>query len=417
MKRFTIMIFMLFLSIVLLGTNSIFASQQVDIEQYVAGNPIAEQVLKMIDDQTLDTAEFLVEIGTIISPSGQEHERAEAVAQRMREIGLQDVEVDENPNVMGFIPGKTEELLVFVSTLDDLAPVAEHQKAADQPPYIEDDKVIGPGTNTSLTTAAMLAAAQALIEADVQPYYTILFASVAQEETGLHGMRSLYDKYKDTAYTFVDILGDGTSISYGSMGVYWWRVIAEGPEGHTRSTGPNINQAIGRAVDKILSLDHPERFADDQTYINIAILESGSVFNRKPGTGWFSLDIRSLDGDIIDAIESDVRTILEQVSNETEITLKMESEMAIPGGQIPGALESRLVQSSIAIAHYLGIDEPRLSNASSANVNIPIGGGTLAIGIGGSRGDGRATPEEWASIPVMINTAKHVALLGLVLEE
>jgi len=49
--------------------------------------------------------------------------------------------IDENPNVMGFIPGKTDKLLVFVSTLDDLAPVAEHQKAAGKPPYIEGDKV------------------------------------------------------------------------------------------------------------------------------------------------------------------------------------------------------------------------------------------------------------------------------------
>jgi hypothetical protein len=68
-----------------------------------------------------------------------------------------------------------------------------------------------------------------------------------------------------------------------------------GDSSPTHSTGPNINQAIGRAVDQILSLDYPERFAYDQTYINIAILESGSVFNRKPGTGWFSLDMLFLD--------------------------------------------------------------------------------------------------------------------------
>ncbi|MBC7321471.1 peptidase dimerization domain-containing protein, partial [bacterium] len=208
----------------------------------------------------------------------------------------------------------------------------------------------------------------------------------------------------------------GTSISYGSMGVYWYKIFAEGPEGHTRSTGPNINQAIGRAVDRILSLDYPSRYAEDQTFINIAILQSGSVFNRKPGTGWFSLDIRSLKSEITDAILEDVRKILDEVSRETDITLKIETEMAIPGGQIPGALESSLVQSSIAIARYHGI-EPRLSNASSSNMNVAIGGGTLAIGLGGERGGGRATPEEFASIPVMVNTARHVALLALVLAD
>ncbi len=396
--------------------SSIFASATVDIEKFIAENETVKQVLQIIDEQTLKTAEFLVEIGGIISPSGQEHERAQAVAQRMRDIGLQNVEIDENPNVMGFIPGKTEKMLVFISTLDDLAPVAEHQKAAGRPPYIEGDRVIGPGTNTSLTTASMLAAAEALIKANAEPFYTLLFAAVSQEETGLKGMYSLYEKYKDSAFAFVDILGDGTSISYGSMGVYWYKIFAEGPEGHTRSTGPNINQAIGRAVDRILSLDYPSRYAEDQTFINIAILQSGSVFNRKPGTGWFSLDIRSLKSEITDAILEEVKKILDEVSRETDIKLKIETEMAIPGGQIPGALESSLVQSSIAIARYHGI-EPRLSNASSSNMNVAIGGGTLAIGIGGERGGGRATPEEFASIPVMVNTARHIALLALVLAD
>lgn len=414
MKKNLMIILIAFFLILLISTG-IMANSQKDIKQYVTEDDNARQVLQLIDEQTSSAAEFLVNIGGIISPSGQEQERAEAVAQRMRDIGLQNVQVDENPNVMGFIPGKTDKLLVFVSTLDDLGPVAEYQKAAGKPPYIEGDKVIGPGTNTSLTTASMLSAAEALIKFKVEPYYTLLFAAVAEEETGLKGMYSLYEKYKDSAAAFVDILGEGQSISYGSMGVYWFKIHAEGPEGHTRSTGPNINQAIGRAVDRILSLDYPVRFAEDQTYINIAILQSGSVFNRKPGTGWFSLDIRSLNGEITDAIEAEVREILDQVSSETDIKLSMESDMAIPGGQIPGALDSPLVQNSIAIARYLGI-EPTLSNASSSNVNVAIGGGTPAIGIGGERGGGRATPEEFASIPVMVNTARHVALLGLVLE-
>lgn len=415
MKR-TLMILIIPLFIcVLLSSTSVFASPTVDIKQFVNQNATTQHVLQIIDERALSTAEFLVEIGGIISPSKNEFERAEAVAKRMREIGLQDVEIDETPNVVGFIHGQTDKMLIFVSTLDDLTTVAEHQKKSGKPPYIEGDRVIGPGTNTSLTTASMLAAAQALLESDAEPYYTLVFASVAQEETGLQGMRSLYEKYKDSAYAFVDILGEGSSISYGSMGVYWWHVYAEGPEGHTRSGGlPNVNQAIGRAVDQILSLDYPERFADEETFINISILDSGEVFNHKPASGWFSIDIRSLDGKITKDIEMDIRKILEKVSNETKINMRMESDIAIPGGQIPGAIDSELVKNSLAIARYFGI-EPTLSNASSSNMNIPVGQGTLAIGLGGSRGGERGNPEEWASIPVMINTARHIALLGFVM--
>jgi hypothetical protein len=48
-------------------------------------------------------------------------------------------------------------------------------------------------------------------------------------------------------------------------------------------------------------------------------------------------------------------------------------------------------------------------------MNVAVGAGTLAIGLGGERGGDRATATEWASIPVMINTARHVALLGFIM--
>jgi len=414
LKKFIKIIIISLVMCVFLASTNLMVSAEVDIKQFIDQDATAQQVLQIIDEHTLSTAEFLVKIGGIQSPSGKELERAEAVAQQMRDIGLQNVEVDKNTNVIGIIPGQTDSTLVFVSTLDDLAPVVEFQQKAGKPPYIEGDRVIGPGTNTSLTSASLLAAAEALIVSGAKPYYTLLFASVAQEETGLKGMFSLYEQYKDSAFAFVDILGEGSSISYGSMGVFWWRIYAEGPEGHTRSKGPNVNQAIGRAVDQILSLDYPVRFVDDQTFINISILQSGAVFNRKPASGWFSLDIRSLKGEITDAIEMDVRKILDKVSNETNIKMRMETELAIPGGQIPGAIDSSLVQNSIAIARYLGV-EPTLSNASSSNMNVAVGGDTLAIGLGGERGGDRATATEWASIPVMINTARHVALLGIIM--
>ena len=61
----------------------------------------------------------------------------------MREIGLSNVAVNETPNAVGVIPGRSGRALVFVSTLDDLATVAENQRAASGPPRVEDDRVVG----------------------------------------------------------------------------------------------------------------------------------------------------------------------------------------------------------------------------------------------------------------------------------
>lgn len=377
--------------------------------------PEVEAALAHIDGRRQETAAFLARIGGIVSPSGEEQQRAEAVAQRMRAIGLDSVRVTDSPNAIGVIPGRSGQALVFVSTLDDLATVAEHQRAASAPPRVDGDRVVGPGTNTSLTTAAVLAAAEAYIRSGLRPEHDLIFAAVAQEETGLRGMKALYADYEGRADAFVDVLGDGHSISYGALGIHWWRVVANGPPGHTLGGGmPNVNQAIGRAVDRILSLPAAASTDETRTRLNISMLQSGAVFNHKPASGWFSVDIRSMEADVIDAIERDVRSILVEVSSETGIELIMEPFQITPGGRIPGALESRLVRAAQEVSRHLGY-EPSMSESGSANLNVAIGEGTPAIGLGGSRGGDRGLATEWADIDGMMRTAEHVLLLAVVL--
>ena len=376
-------------------------------------NRAVQAALQQITDTRLVAAQQLVGIGGIISPSGQEHERAAAVAQLMRDIGLQNVQMTESPNVIGIIPGSSGQALVFVSTLDDLATVAEHQRAAGTLPVIDGERVVGPGTNTSLTTIAMLAAAKALIDQGFVPQHDLVFAAVAEEETGLRGMRDLYADYQDRGFAFVDILGEGNSISYGALGIHWWRIHAHGPAGHTLNGGlPNVNQGIARAVDRILQITEPQEFEHRRTRLNVAVLNSGAVFNHKPETGWFSLDVRSLDPQHINSMEQKVQAILAQVTEELGIGFDMEEVSKTPPGQIEGALDSPLVQTSIAISNYLG-SNPTLSDAGSANLNVSIAGGTLSIGIASERGGRRGFPDEWADIPVMERTAKNILLTAV----
>jgi len=402
------------LPLILVSLVCAFPQQVPEEIRTAIADPHVQAAMRYVDTRSEEAAEFLRTIGAIVSPSGREHDRAAAVAERMRLIGLQDVLVDESPNAIGRIPGRSGRAIVFISTLDDLASVAEHQ-ATIGPPIVTADRVVGPGTNTSLTTAALLTAAEALIEAGVRPEHDLVFAAVAQEETGLVGMKQIFDRYRDRAEAFVDVLGDGHSISYGAIGIHWWRVVAHGPPGHTLGGGlPNVNQAIGRAVDRILSLPDARRNDSTRTRINVGMLNSGVVFNHKPDSGWFSLDIRSLDAEAIENIEADVREILGAVGRETEIRFELAPFQLTPGGQIPGALESLLVTTAVATARYLGY-EPRLSNSGSSNMNVAIGAGEPAIGLGGGRGGARGTAEEWADRRSLMSTARYVTLLAAAL--
>ena len=375
-------------------------------------DPIVSSALASVDARRDRTARWLADIGSIVSPSGHEGDRAKAVAAEMRRIGLADVTLDATPNVVGRIRGRSGKALIFVSTLDDLATVAAHQAAPGSKLRIDGDRVVGPGANTSTTTASLIAAADALVKSGLRPEHDLIFAAVAQEETGLKGMQALYAQWKDRAVAFVDILGDGHSITYGAITIHWWKVVASGPAGHSLNGGvPNVNQGIGRAVDRILQLPQPARYRDRRVVINVAMLQSGAVYNHKPESGWFSLDVRSLDEARVNEVEADVRTILARVTDETTIAFTMEPTQMTPGGQIDGLRDSPLVTTAAAISTHLGY-APQLGDAGSSNMNVALGQGTAAIGIGGERGGQRGFADEWGDIPQMMRTAKYLMLLA-----
>ena len=97
-----------------------------------ASRAAVSAALAYVDSHRESTTAFHAEIAAIISPSGQERDRARVVAARMRQIGLTSVTIDETPNAVGVIPGRSGRALVFISTLDDLATVAEHQRVVQR---------------------------------------------------------------------------------------------------------------------------------------------------------------------------------------------------------------------------------------------------------------------------------------------
>jgi len=366
--------------------------------------------LNWIDASEDRAVESLISLASIVSPSGQEHERARWLAERMRAIGLEDVTIDTASNVVGRIKGRSGRALVFITTLDDLGTIAELQRAGGMRPHRDGDTVVGPATEIQSVNAATLLAAEALVRAGVTPEHDIVIASVAQEETGLIGMKHLFDVWQDRPVEWVDVLGDGEEIVYGAGSIHWWKIVAHGSGGHTEQDDlPNVNQGIARAVDQILALPYPDRHED--TYINVGIIQSGDVYNHKPVSGWFSLDLRCMQGDVLREIEHDVQAVLERVEAETGVRFEMEATVTIDGGQVPGARESRLVRLSIEVSQYLGY-EPTVSAMGCCNMSVPVAHGRLAIGLHGVRGGARATNKEWASISAMVRTAKHVALLA-----
>ena len=90
----------------------------------VVTDEAVKKSLERLEGMKGQMANRLAEIGAIPSPSGQEHKRAAKTADWMRAIGLSDVAVDDAPNAIGMIHGRSGKALVLISTLDDLQTVA-----------------------------------------------------------------------------------------------------------------------------------------------------------------------------------------------------------------------------------------------------------------------------------------------------
>ncbi len=373
------------------------------------GNKNIKSSLEWIDASENRAVETLISLASIVSPSGKELARALFIAERMRAIGLQDVHVDAICNVIGRIKGRSGSAIIFINMIDDLPEVADLQNTGKYYPHRVEERVIGPATDIQSMAAAVLLAAEALIRAGITPEHDIVFASVAQEETGLTGMKALFELWKDHAIAWVDVLGDGQKIVYGAPFIHWWKIIAYGRGGHTEEKLSNVNLGIVRAVDSILSLPYPKQCED--TFINVGMIQSGRTYNHKPESGWFSLDVRSMSREIIYEIDTEVRAILGRVKEETGIRLEMESVTILDGGQVFGARESRLVQLASEISLHLGY-QPTISPKGCCNMIVPVSHGCIAIGLHGDRGGQRATAEEWASIQAMMRTAKYITLLA-----
>ena len=225
-------------------------------------------------------------------------------------------------------------------------------------------------------------------------------------------MQALYAQWKDRALAFVDVLGDGHSITYGAITIHSVEVVVLGPPGHSLNGGvPNVNQGIGRAVDRILQLPHPERYKADRVVINVAMLQSGAVYNHKPATGWFSLDVRSLVGSRVEEVETEVRRILTEVTRETTIQFTLEPFQTTPGGQLPGFRDSAIVITAESISQASGLRRPAGQRGFRESQRAARPGNAGHRHRRRTRGSA-GFPDEWGDIPQMMRTAKYVALLA-----
>lgn len=344
------------------------------------------------------TVDEQISLCEIPAPPFEEAERAVEYKKRMEAVGLQNVRIDAEGNVIGERPGVGEGPTTVISGhLDTVFP-----KDTDVSVTREGTVLKGPGIGDDCRgLAVVLAVARAMNEARVQTRGTVVFVGTVGEEGAgnLRGVRHLFgQELKGRVDYFISVDGSGLDLTKDAVGSHRYRVTYKGPGGHSYGAFgmPNPVHALGRAIAKVAELRVP---SDPKTTFSVGVVQGGTSVNSIAPEASMDVDMRSVEGAALDSLDARFRTAIRDALTEenarwqsdVRLTMELDTIGIRPAGGQPEY--ARIVRAGFDSGRALKI-RPK-TGASSTDANIPISLGIPAVTIdGGGRGEGAHSLDE-----------------------
>jgi len=350
--------------------------------------------LKASEPQTLEDQIRLCEVE---APPFKEAKRAQMYAQMFRDIGLMNVRIDKEGNVLGERRGsQPRPNLVFSAHLDTVFPEGT-------PVTVKRDGAIlrGPGIGDDCRgLAVLLAVARTIVKANLQTPGTITFVGTVGEEGlgDLRGVKYLFrEGMKGQIDRFVSIDGTGLGLTHIAVGSLRYRVTFKGPGGHSYGAFGMVNpiQALGRAMAKIADFEVPR---DPKTTFNVGRIGGGTSVNAIPYDAWAEVDMRSADPSALKFLDSKFRKAIDDAvveENKRWGSKQLTVDVALVGDRAAGrtAADAPIVVASVSATKALGL--PVTLDEGSTDSNVAMSMGIPAITIdGGGRGTGAHALDE-----------------------
>src|SRR5271157_2434396 len=278
----------------------------------LAGSPAVRAAFERFRSQESQFARWQMEATRVAAPPFGEAARSAWLAERFRELGLNDVQVDEVGNVFGVRPGYGSRLVALSAHIDTVFPSTTPLNIRQQ-----GSRLYGPGvSDNGAGIVAMLAVASALGGSRIAHGMPFVFiGNVGEEGEGdLRGMRHVFQTplWRDAiAYSVVvDGAGSDTVVSE-ALGSRRFEVIARGPGGHSWSDfgTPNPIITLSRAIEVFSKTPVP---ASPKTTFNVGVIRGGTSVNSIPESASMRVDLRSTSTAEIDRLERALRLALDQ---------------------------------------------------------------------------------------------------------
>ena len=391
------------LAALLTASSATAQSRDGAVQKIIAGNQFKTAATFLDGDYDRFVRE-LIALTEIPAPPFKEQKRAAAYLEMLRDLGLSDVEKDEEGNVMGLRKGTGGgPMLALLAHLDTVFPEGTDVKVKRS-----GTRLMAPGIgDDTRALALLLTVVRAMNAAKFETASDILFVgNVGEEGEGdLRGVKYLLQKgkYKGRIQRFISIDGgDQGSITNGALGSKRYRVTFKGPGGHSYGAFGLVSPAfaMGNAMTKLSRTVVPK---SPKTTFNVGVVSGGTSVNSIPVDMSMDVDMRSESPEELrKLVESFQRVVREAVDEENKTRSTAEGRIAadvkLIGDRPPGetALSSSLVEITTAAVKAYGL-KPTY-NISSTDSNIPISMGVEAVTIGRGPGGRSHSLDEWTDV-------------------
>ncbi|MGH9882917.1 MAG: M20/M25/M40 family metallo-hydrolase, partial [Pyrinomonadaceae bacterium] len=360
------------------------------------------RAFSLLEDNSEQITEEHIRICSIPAPPFGERERAVYLCERFQQLGLSEVEIDEEGNCLALRRGKSDRPLLVVSAhLDTVFPPGTESTVRRA-----NGKLLAPGiSDDGCGLAALIALASALEETKIQTEGSLLFVGTVGEEGegNLRGVRHLLTrgKWAGAVDVFLSFDGPGVDrITNRALGSRRYHVHMKGSGGHSWSDFGIANpvHALGRAIAKLASYPLP---AEPRTTFNVGRIQGGAGINAIPTDASMNVDLRSaVEAELLRLDAFFRRSVREAVEDENatrrkgnqplQLTVKLIGER--PNGETP--VGTPIVELAMGATRLLGFT-PHLDQASTdSNLPISLRIPAITLGAGGTSGNSH-TLDEW----------------------
>jgi acetylornithine deacetylase/succinyl-diaminopimelate desuccinylase-like protein len=375
----------------------------------LAASPEVRSAFNWFRLQEPQLAQWQMEMARIPAPPFGESARAAWLAERFREVGLDDVRIDDVGNVFGMHPGFGRRYVVLSAHIDTVFPANTPLNIRQQ-----GSRIYGPGvSDNGAGVAALLGIASLLRNVRIRHALPFVFiGNVGEEGEGdLRGMRHIFStpRWKDSiAYSLVLDGAGADTIVAEALGSRRFEVIVRGPGGHSWSDfgAPNPIVILAKAIETFAATPVPS--APKSTF-NIGVIRGGTSVNSIPESASMKVDIRSTSMTEMERLEQSLRLALNRAVEDETMESEMRSsshaqkrpagvscEVVVignrPAGELPAG--ARILQVVRAVDAQLANAAQVQRASTDANIPLSLGREAIAIGGGGS-GGGAHTLQEW----------------------